>query len=157
MEQMKRIFSLIITLALFACIAFASSWHGWSDTTARSVTGSSTQYAYLLGPGAAFSSTESSRQQTAPDKGYIQNLYITTISSQPGDGSLTCRVRVNASDSDGDGETLVVTIPVNSAAGTYSIVKSSLRIERGDKVDLKCVNAATTTSAAISEVRFALN
>ena len=40
---------------------------GWSDTTARNVTGSSTLYGFLMGPGAAFS-TEGSRQQIAPIK-----------------------------------------------------------------------------------------
>lgn len=160
---MKRMLSLVFALALslavlFAPAARARSWGGWSDTTARTVGASSTQYAYLLGPGAAFSSTESARQQTAPGEAYLSNLYITTLSSQPGTGSLVCNVRVAGADTDTDGASMIVTVAANAAAGTFQAMPTgSMRIRQGQLVDLKCVNNASGTSAGISDLRFLIN
>jgi hypothetical protein len=155
---MKRKLTLaLITLALCAASALASSWQGWSDTTARTVSASSTQYTYLLGPGAAFSSTESARTQTAPAEGYISDFYITTISAQPSTGSLICSVRVNGADTDVDGDGMTVTIAANAAAGTFRGVDTkstsaggSVRVKERQTVALKCVNNASGTSAGIS-------
>lgn len=161
---MKRLLSLASALALslaalFAPAALARSWGGWSDTTARTVGASSTQYAYLLGPGAAFSSTESARQRTAPGDAYISNLYVTTISAQPATGSLVCTVRVNGADTDANGNANhTVTIAANAAAGTFQGTQGgSMKVGQGGAVDLKCVNNASGSSAGISDVLFLIN
>jgi hypothetical protein len=123
---------------------------GWSDTTARTVGASSTQYLYPLNPGAASNSTETNRQNRIPSTFTFSNLYITTISTQGNDGALTCTIRVNGSTD----SSLSVAISANAVAGTFSDTTHSVSLSAADLISLKCVNASASTSAGISEVRF---
>jgi hypothetical protein len=118
----------------------------WNMLTAG-VSASSTQYS---GPGAsAWTSTEANRDWVSPIGGTIRNLYAITGSTQSGTGSLVCTIRKNAADT-----SVTFTIAASGAATTYSDTSNTASVAAGDKLNFKCVNNATATSAQFITVSF---
>lgn len=98
--------------------------------------------------------TISYTQWSVPATCTARDLRITTLSAQPGTGTLVATVRNVTSSTD---TALVVTISAGSAAGTYSNTSDTASITGGNNVVLKFVNNASGTSAQLGGWSFRCN
>ncbi len=74
----------------------------------------------------------------------IKNLYVNTNSTQPASGSLVFTVQKGGVDT-----AITTTVAANTAAGQFTDTTNSVTGVSGDQLQLKIVNNATGTSAAI--------
>jgi hypothetical protein len=102
--------------------------------------------------GAAGGSSSSGAVQTPfPSSGTIRHLYVGTISAQPATGNLVITMQKNGIDT-----AMVITITAGSGAGYYSDPTHSFTVSFGDTLQIKMVNAATSTCAGAEYLAFQL-
>lgn len=102
--------------------------------------------------GTSFGST--ARVTGLPISGNLKNLIITLSGTQPGTGSLVFTVVKNGVDT-----ALIVTISSSTAAGTdtiYSNTSDIISVNALDKITLKVVNNASSSSLTINTVSLLL-
>jgi len=117
----------------------AFSWWAGNNTFA----GGTTQYQPFFGAGSA--TTGSTTYESIIAKaGTISAWYVRTGAAQPGTGSLTLTIQKNGVDT-----ALVIVIAAGAAAGTFSDLTNSFAVAAGDILQIKGVNAASTTSAGM--------
>ena len=92
----------------------------------------------------SFGTTESGRELPLPMAGTISKFYFNTNTAHGSGGDMVCMVRKNGADT-----TLLVTIPADAAAGTFSDTSNSLSVAAGDRIVIRCVNASSGTSATV--------
>lgn len=88
--------------------------------------------------------TENQRQIASPIAFTMSKFYITTLTSQPGTGSLVLTMRKN-----GSSQSLTVTIAAGAAAGVFSDTSNSFSVAAGDLLTLQVVNNASSASAQL--------
>lgn len=86
--------------------------------------------------------TEAQRQNIIARQGTFKWAYIATSSAQPASGAIVFTLRVNGADT-----SIVITIALSSAAGTFTDLANTATISAGDLVCWKAVNSATAASA----------
>jgi hypothetical protein len=106
---------------------------------------STTQYLGFGVYGASSGTEVNLYQISMPYAGTLKNFKVCIFSAQPASGSLVITIRKNAADT-----TVVVTIPLSSAAGFYSDTTHSVAVLADDKISIKLVNNATAASAQIT-------
>jgi hypothetical protein len=100
-----------------------------------------------------YNAVENVRRIALPVKGKLRRLTLLTgySFSQPGDGNLVITARVNNADT-----ALVVTVPAGYTSGPngdiFVDVEHEVAVEAGDRLGLKVVNQATSSSIVIQAV-----
>lgn len=84
-------------------------------------------------------------QVAAPVSGIINNLYMKTTSSQPGDGGMAAIFRHSGSTT-----TLAATAPAGALAGTFTDTTHSFTVSAGDTIDIQLANVSSSLSATIA-------
>jgi len=82
-----------------------------------------------------------------PQGGLLRGLYFRTAPSQPGTGSVTCTLNVNAVP-----QNVVAICPAGSGAGVWVDLENSYEINAGDVVWWDLKNNATSSSAPLISV-----
>lgn len=106
-----------------------------------SIAGSTTVYVFHNGT----NTSENIRQVPMPFAGTIKTFYLNLITTQPGDGGITCSFNKNGSASGGPS----ITIPASSTTQVFSDTSGSFTVAAGDLVSMKCVNSSASTSGFI--------
>jgi hypothetical protein len=77
----------------------------------------------------------------------IKRLFVATSTTQPASGAIILTLRKNFANT-----LLSVTIPANSAAGTFSDLINEIDLAAGDLIDYQFANAATGTSCTFFSI-----
>jgi hypothetical protein len=108
-------------------------------------------------PGASASSTNRlQRVVIMPVAGTVKNLRVVAIGTQPSSGALTITMQKGSTSSGMADQSVTLTIAANATAEDYSDLANSFTVAAGDKVTIKCVNAATAVSIPITALSFIL-
>ena len=91
--------------------------------------------------------TENTRQIAVTRACTLANFYVVTSSAQPASGALVITINKN-----GVATTIIVTIALSGAAGTYSDLTHTASFAAGDLLSISFVNAAATASATLVSV-----
>lgn len=130
--------------------AVAQQWKSPIAATfggAGGVTGSNTNYMQITGRATGFIATESTVQFVMTEATDINNLYVRTSGTQPGDGSIVITLRVN-----GISRALTATIPAGSSSTTFSDITHTVSVVAGDLVCWQVVNNSSSTGVTILSI-----
>jgi hypothetical protein len=98
------------------------------------------------------SDTETNAQRPIGSAGTFRNLFARTTITMPANASLVFTLRKNGADT-----AITVSIPANSAAGTYSDTTHTVAFAQGDLWDIMAVNSGNGASAYLSAVDIQFN
>ncbi len=94
-----------------------------------------------------FDGTENNRTWMPPADGTAADLVVRTSSGQPGSGAMSCSLRKN-----GTASGVSVDVPAGAAAGVFHSASLTAGVALGELLSIRCVNSASTASAAISHI-----
>lgn len=97
-------------------------------------------------------SNEAARQMVVPVRINVVGLYVRTNSAQPATSGLTFTLRKNGVDT-----AITFTVAANAAAGNYGDTQHEVEFLASDKLSIKAVNAAGTTSAQVLSISMGFN
>lgn len=104
-----------------------------------------TIYFTVFGTNANNLITVENQRQTASNIAFtMSRFYVTTLTAQPGTGSLVLTMRKA-----GVSQALTITIAAGSAAGVFSDTSNSFSVAAGDLLTLQVVNNASSASAQL--------
>ena len=117
-------------------------YKGFTGGGAQNTAGT-TAYAPIGGT-TNYNANERNRQTLVARYCKISNLTIVTGTAQPASGTMVFTLRKNGVDT-----SMVITIPINAAAGTFADTTHSVTFSPGDLISLKSVNNASGNSAEL--------